>query len=452
MKKLLVWLVLLSGAASATWWNYPPARELAAPYLPAWINQLAPVETAKAPEPKRKGPPPAPVTAATVTLADMPILISAPGTVETKASIAVKPRVDGQIAEVLFKEGDLVEKDQVLYRLDDRLIKAQILQAESTVKRDQASLVEAEANYGRRSTLVQKKIVSEAAMDTAKTSVETLKANIAAGKAAVEAQKTQLDYLTIRAPLTGRTGASAVKAGANVRAADLLPLVTINQTRPVFVAFAVPQSEIATLRRAMASGAGADVVVAGTRPETRQGRLEFIDNQVDKQTGTLTAKLEVENKDELLWPGLAVEVVLRVEVRKDMLAVPAAAVVPSQQGMIVWVIGADSRVQPRPVQLERIVAQTAYLSGGVAPGDRVVTDGQVRVSTGAPVSVQEPGGPAGKGEKGKGGERGKGEKGSAPKADGAKSDGAKTDAGDKAGGDKGQLPGSQPANGNGRRS
>ena len=96
MKKLLVWLVLLSGAASATWWNYPPARELAAPYLPAWINQLAPVETAKAPEPKRKGPPPAPVTAATVTLADMPILISAPGTVETKASIAVKPRVDGQ--------------------------------------------------------------------------------------------------------------------------------------------------------------------------------------------------------------------------------------------------------------------------------------------------------------------------------------------------------------------
>ena len=405
-RSLNAFLVLL-GAAGLLWWTYPPARVLLADWVPGnWIpvTNSAPAEPpAKA---ARKGPPPAPVTAATVTLRDMPIILSAPGTVEAAATVAVKARVDGQIVDVTFNEGDLVRKGQVLYRFDDRLVRAQIEQAEANIKRDEATLADAVATLGRRNALVEKKIVSEAAMDTAKSSVAALKAAITAGQAALEAQRTLLDYLTVTAPISGRTGSTAVKAGSNVRAADTTPLVTINQTQPVSVAFAVPQSEIAALRRALAAKSTAEVTLPGQKPETREGRIDFIENQVDKQTGTLTAKIEVANADELLWPGQAVEVSLKVEVRRDMLAVPASAVLPAQQGMIVWVIGQDGRVAPRTVILDRQVDQTAFLASGVTAGERVVTDGHIRIAPGSPVTVQEPGkGPPAAGPKGgKGGD------------------------------------------------
>ena len=395
MKRVFLWMVAtlaVAVLAAATW---PPARAILPPELQAWLPQIelagggeAPKQTAQ-----KKGPPPAPVAVATATLTEMPVVITAPATVEPLASVAIKPRVDGQIAEVLFREGDLVEKGQVLYRLDDRLVLAQIQQAEANIKRDEASLTEAEAVYGRRSTLVQKKIVAESAMDTARTSVDTLKANIAAGKAALEAQKTQLDYLVIRSPLRGRTGTTSVKLGANIRAAEATPLVTINQTQPVLVAFAVPQAELAALRRALSAGATADIQVAGKPPEIRKGRIVFVDNQVDKATGTVTAKVEAPNADEFLWPGQAVEVALTVEVQKDKLTLPASAVLPSQQGMIVWVVGPDNRVEPREVSLDRVVGQTAYLNGGIKAGDVVVTDGQVRIAPGATVSIQGKGPP-----------------------------------------------------------
>lgn len=393
MKRLLAWIVMALAAVSAAWWVYSPFRAQVNALLPPKVVALLPVPgptdpaTPKA-EPKRKGPPPAPVTVANVQAAEMPVLITAPGTVEAAATIAIKTRVDGQLAEVLFKEGDLVEKGQVLYRLDDRLIKAQIQQAEATVRKDEASLAEAEANFGRRSVLAQKKIVSESTMDTARTSVDTLKASIAAGKAALEAQKTQLDYLVIRSPLRGRTGASAAQAGSNVRAADVNPLVTINQTQPVQVAFAVPQTELPALKLASANKAGAEILVPG-RSQPGIGQIVFLDNQVDKATGTVTVKIEVANTDEFFWPGQAVEVVLTVEKRKDMLSVPASAVQPSQQGMIVWTVGPENRVQPRVVMLDRIVGQTAYVSGGVKAGDVVVTDGQVRIAPGAMVIISE---------------------------------------------------------------
>lgn len=396
MKRLLAWLLTALAAVSVGWWMYSPFRAQVNALLPPQIVAMLPVPgptdpaTPKA-EAKKKGPPPAPVTVATVTTAEMPVILTAPGTVEAASSVAIRARVDGQIAEVMFKDGDLVEKDQLLYRLDDRLIKAQIQQAEAQIRRDEASLAEAQANFGRRSALVQKKIVSEAAMDTARTSVDTLTASIAAGKAVLEAQKTQLDYLVIRSPLRGRTGATVVQAGSNVRAADQNPLVTINQTQPIQVTFAVPQIELTGLRRALSSGASAEVKIPGRTNETRPAAMVFLDNQVDKATGTVTAKVEAPNLDEYLWPGLAVEVALTVERVKDRLAVPASAVQPSQQGMIVWVVNEEKRVQPRIVVLDRIIGQTAYLAEGAKPGEVVVTDGQVRVAPGATVSITETG-------------------------------------------------------------
>ena len=336
--------------------------------------------------------PAAPVTAATVMVADMPVILVAPGTVEPFANVAVKTRVDGQIIEILFKEGDLVKENDVMFRLDDRLVKAQIAQAEASIAKDQAGLRDAEATLVRREALVGKRIVTEAALDQARYAVEGLKASIAAGQALLESQRTQLDYLTIRAPITGRTGSLSSKVGAMVRGVDAAaPLVTINQTKPIWVTFAVPQSELGALRRALGTKALADISIpGGAKPTVVQGTIGFVDNQVDKMTGTITAKVIAENADEVLWPGLSAEVALTVEMKRAMLVVPAAAVLPAQQGMITWVIGPDNKVEPRTVAVERIIGQTAYLRDGVKAGERVVTDGQIRLSPGAAVNVEEP--------------------------------------------------------------
>lgn len=320
----------------------------------------------------------------------MPVVLSAPGTVEPLATVAVKTRVDGQIMEVRFNEGDLVSEGSVLVRLDDRLVKAQIAQAEAAIGKDQASLRDAEATLTRRQALIDKQVVSEAALDQARFAVEGLKASIAAGHALLESQKTQLDYLTIRAPITGRTGSLNAKVGAMVRGTDNLPLVTINQTKPIQVSFAVPQGELGALKRALAAKATAEIVLPGPHRTVVPGTIGFIDNQVDKQTGTITVKVLADNAEEVLWPGLAVEVALTVEVKPRMLSVPAGAVLPAQQGMIAWVIGPDNKVAPRVVTVDRIVGQSAFLSRGLSAGERVVTDGQIRLAPGATVNVIEP--------------------------------------------------------------
>jgi membrane fusion protein, multidrug efflux system len=347
-------------------------------------------KTAAGAPPAKKGPPPPPVTVATVIETDMPIMLSAAGTVETIASVAVKPRVDGQITEVGFKEGDLVQEGQMLFRFDERLVKSQILQAEANIAKDKAALDDAEVILNRKEVLIAKKIVTEAATDTARAAVLALKSSIAAGKAALDIQKTQLDYLTIKAPITGRTGALTAKLGTSVRAADPLALITINQTKPVAAAFAMPQTELTALRRALANKASAVVNVAGSIPLKVPGTLMFVDNQVDKQTGTVIAKVIVPNADEALWPGTAVEVDLTVEVKSKVLAVPASAVLPAQQGMLAWVVDASNKVSTRVVQVERLVGQTAYIADGLKVGERVVTDGQQRLAPGGTVVVQEP--------------------------------------------------------------
>ena len=371
-------------------------------YLLAILPNTGPAspETPKAVAKKGEGKgraPPAPVTAATVLVSDMPVILAAPGTVEPFANVAVKTRVDGQIVEVLFKEGDLVNENDILFRLDDRLVKAQIAQAEASIAKDQASLRDAEATLVRREALIARKIVTEASLDQSRYAVEGLKASIASGVALLESQKTQLDYLTIRAPITGRTGMLSAKVGAMVRGVDAAAaLVTINQTKPIWVTFAVPQSELGALRRALANKAPADINIrGGAKPTVVQGTIGFVDNQVDKTTGTITARVIAENADEALWPGLSAEVALTVEMKRGMLAVPAAAVLPAQQGMIAWVIGPDNKVAPRTVTVERIVGQTAYLSDGVKAGERVVTDGQIRLAPGGTVNVEEPRRPPG---------------------------------------------------------
>jgi multidrug efflux system membrane fusion protein len=365
---------------------------------PAGATKVASAAPAKKDEGKGKGRggASAPVTAAAVVEADMPVILSAPGTVEPLANVAVKPRVDGQIVEVAFREGDLVEQGSVLFRLDDRLVKAQIAQAEANIAKEEASLREAQSTLARRQALIDKQVVTEAALDQARHAVDGLKAGIAAGRALLDTYKTQLDYLTIRAPITGRTGGLAAKLGAQVRTQEATALVSINQTRPILVSFSLPQRELAAVRRALSTKATAQVTVPGMQRAVVPATIAFIDNQVDKTTGAIVVKVQAENADEALWPGQAVEVALTVEVKQRMLAAPATAVQPAQQGMITWVIGPDNKVTPRVVTVERIVGQTVFLSSGVAAGDRVVTDGQLRLAPGTTVTIDEPGRAPGK--------------------------------------------------------
>ena len=340
-------------------------------------------------QPGRSGPSAPPVTAALAIETDMPVILAAPGTVEPLATVAVKPRVDGQIIEVGFLEGALVTEGQLLFRLDDRLMRAQIQQAEAMIAKDDASLRDAQSTLQRREALVGRKYVTEASTETARHTVDALTAGIAAGRAQLEMQKTQLDYLVIRAPITGRTGSIGAKMGATVRAQDSAPLVTINQTRPIAVSFSVPQNDLPALRRALTANSGAEIRMPGSTGGL-QGKIGMIDNQVDKATGTVQAKVLVENADEVLWPGQAVEVALTVEIKANVVAVPASAVLPAQQGMLVWVIGADKKVSSKIVTVERIVGQKAFLRDGLKAGEQVVTDGHLRLAPGVSVTIQEP--------------------------------------------------------------
>jgi membrane fusion protein, multidrug efflux system len=397
MRRLYLLVAVLAAAGVAAWVNYPAAREWPGIQQVSNFIGAPPASKTAAVVPGKKGgrsqAGPVPVSAASAVSAEMPVVLSAPGTVEPFATVGVKPRVDGQISEIAFKEGQEVKAGDVLFRLDSRLARAQMRSAEANIARDRAALKDAAATLERREKLVAKNIVTEAATETQRSVVESLKASIVAGEAQYEAWRTQLDYLTVRAPIPGRTGAVKTELGSNVRSADTNSLVVINQTRPITVTFAVPQVDLATLRRALASRSEASIRAPGENPVEVTGNVVFIDNQVDRQTGTLLGKIEVANENEVLWPGQAVDVDLVVERRPGYVAVPASSVLPSQSGMLAWVINEQGTVTPRPVTLQRVIGATAYLSDGLNAGEVVVTDGQLRLSNGARVTVRDTGKP-----------------------------------------------------------
>ena len=290
----------------------------------------------------------------------MPVILVAPGTVEPLANVAVKPRVDGQIVEVAFKEGDLVEEGSVLFRLDDRMVKAQIAQAEANIAKDQASLRDAEATLARRQALIAKQDRHRGRARSGALCRRRLQGQHRRrpGAARVAEDPARLpdhpraDHRPHRQP---RRPSSAPPCAARTRP----PLVTINQTKPIMVELrACRRASSRALRRALTAKATAEIKSpAARKPTVVPGTIAFVDNQVDRQTGTITAKVVAENADEVLWPGQSVEVALTVEVKPSMLSVPAAAVLPAQQGMITWVIGrrqqggaahGDGRAHRRP--------------------------------------------------------------------------------------------------------
>lgn len=332
-------------------------------------------------------PPPVPVTVAAAERRPVPFELAATGTVEPIQSVAVQPQVNGPIVRVAFREGQDVRKGQVLFQLDPRPFQATLAQAEAILERDRAQAANAEQEAGRYAGLAEKEYVTAQQNEAARTSAAATTATLAASRAAVEQARLSLQYATIRAPISGRTGSLRVREGNLVRAADAAPLVTINQIQPILVRFAVPAGNLPVIQRSRGRPVAvfAEPVAGGPASE---GTLAFVDNAVDTTTGTILLKGSFANPDGALWPGEFVNVRLRLYVEAEALVVPASAVVSGQQGSFVFVIQPDSSAATRAVTVARTAGDLAVVSGEIRPGDRVVTDGQLRLRQGAKVQIK----------------------------------------------------------------
>jgi len=337
-----------------------------------------------------KGPAAVPVSVATVVQESIPVRLQAIGNVEAYQTVAVKARVDGQIVAVNFKEGQAVKKNEVLFRIDPRPYEAVLRQAEANALRDRAARDQARSQEKRYQELLQKNFVSKEAYAQFRTNAETAEATAKASQAALENARLNLEYCTILSPLDGYVGKVLLQAGNMVRANDVNPLVVINQVRPIYVNFAIPEQNLPEVRKYQGqSPLPVDVVPTDPSMPRPSGRLIFIDNAVDPSTGTIRLRAQFENEDAILWPGQFVNVSMQLYERADAIVVPAQALQTGPQGQYVYVIGEDSLAQVRKVMVERADGERAIVSG-VEKGERVVTQGQLRLGPKTRVQIAKP--------------------------------------------------------------
>ena len=331
--------------------------------------------------------PPVPVTVATAERRPVPFELAATGTVEPLKTVAVQAQVGGTLRRVAFREGQEVKQGQVLFELDGRPYRAALDQALANLARDRAQANNAAQQATRHETLAEKQYVTAQQYEEVRTTAAATQATLAGSQAAVEEARLNLQYATIRAPITGRTGSLLVREGNLVRANATQPLVTINQLRPILVRFAVPAPNLPLVQEHL----GKNIVVraepvGGGAPS--EGSLSFIDNAVDTATGTILLKGRFPNDDGALWPGAFANVRLQLYVDTAALVVPAAAVVAGQQGSFVFVIQPDSSAATKAVTVNRTAGDFAVVSGDVQAGDRVVVDGQLRLRQGSKVQIK----------------------------------------------------------------
>lgn len=329
-----------------------------------WPARIAPI-TAR---------PAVPVTVAAVARQPMPVRLDTIGTVQTIANVSVKSRIDGVITDVLIQDGQYVKAGDVMFKLDDRAAKAQLEQY-------RAQLDNAKADVARYKPLVGKEFISRQQYDTAVANQDMLQAQ-------VDNFAAQLSYDIIAAPIDGRVGTITIKTGNSIKANDV-PLVTINQVTPIYVGFTLPQSELPGIREAMHDGDVAVTAVAsGDSGAPVAGKIAFFDNTIDTNSGTIAVKAVFDNAQERLWPGEFVNVSVTERTDPDAITVPQAAVLIGQNTTYVYVIKDDSTAEMRPVKVARTVDGISVISSGLDPGERVATDGQLRLTTGSRVDVR----------------------------------------------------------------
>jgi RND family efflux transporter MFP subunit len=328
------------------------------------------------------------IVVATAEKKTVPLTVDALGTVTPITSVAIKSRLDTEIVGVHFADGARVKKGDLLFTLDDRLLRAQIAQAEGVVARDKAQLEGAERDITRYTDLVAKSATPVVNLDNAKTQADIFRAAIKADSATLDNLIVQLGFCTIRASIDGRISAAAVKVGNFVRSADLLPLATINQVAPVYVSFPVPQDALPNIRQAIsAESATVDALVPGNNKHAA-GQVTMIENTVDPTTGMVMIRATMANQDELLWPGTLVTTKVNIR-EEEAITVPSAAIQVSQGGTFVFVIK-DGRATVTNVAVERTVGTTAVIKSGLEGGETVVTDGHLQLRNGSRVQVRAP--------------------------------------------------------------
>ena len=332
--------------------------------------------------------PPIPVTASMVKRIDFPVLLEGIGSVQAFNSVLVKSRVDGQIVKINFSEGTEVKAGDVLLQIDSAPLEAALAQARANKLKDEAQLNNARLDFGRASQLAASGSGSRQNLDTTRALVAQLEAAVQADQAMIDMAQTQLNYTQIRSPIDGRTGTRLVDLGNMVRATDSSGIVIVNQLRPIFVTFALPGDSLPQIR-AKKDGKIKVSVQDATGKDLASGDLAVIDNQINQATGTINYKAVFDNEDEALWPGQFVNVRVEVDIRRNVIAVPASAVQQGPDGSYCFVVGKDDRkVQKRALKVAIASKGTAVVDAGVEPGELVVTDGQYRIQADSIVEVR----------------------------------------------------------------
>ncbi len=329
-----------------------------------------------------------PVTISTAVERDVPFALVSTGTVEPIQTAAVGSQVGGVVTRVTFREGDDVRAGQVLFELDPRPFRAALDQALAALGKDRSQAENARLEAERSGKLLEQNLISQAEWDQKRSADEGWAASVRADSAAVRTARLDLEYASIRAPISGRTGRLMVHAGDYVKSGTTDPLVTINQMHPVRVRFTVPESAVPLVQRYRAAKPRVRVRASDLDPPL-EGGLVFVDNGVDPSSGTLLLKGEFPNRDGRLVPGQFVDVRLVLYVEPRATVVPTPAVTTGQQGPYVYVLNPDSTVALRPVEIERTVDELAIVTSGLRPGEIVITDGQFRLAPGAAVLVRK---------------------------------------------------------------
>lgn len=342
---------------------------------------------------KKTAPPPVPVATAQATARDVPLAVDVVGRAEAFESVTLKARVDGQVAAVLFTEGQRVAQGEVLVRLDPTDFTARVRQAEASVARDEALLAKAHADTLRYVALKGRNFVSEEKVNEVRTSEAAAAATLRADQAALDLARAQLSYATVRAPFAGVVGARLVFPGSAIKTNDTA-LAVVNRVRPLLVSFSVPEKHLPRLRAALGAGKGIGalkvaVSLPGDSAHRFEGAVRFLDNAVDAATGTIQMKAELPNVDEKLTPGQFLSVSLQLDTLRQAVTVPNEAVQQGPEGNFIFVVKADSSVEVRKVEAGASTGGLTVVAKGLQAGETVVTDGQLRLTPGAKIRSKE---------------------------------------------------------------
>ena len=334
-----------------------------------------------------------PVEVATAARRDVAVYLTGLGTVEPYNTVTIRSRIDGELQQVLFHEGQDIAQGDLIAIIDPRTYQAALEQANARLQQDTASLANAQLILNRDTQLGKDSFASQQAVDTQKSTVDQLQAQIAQDHAMISTAQTQLSYTRITSPISGRAGLRLVDQGNIVHATDANGLVVINQLHPITVISTLPQDDVPAIRAALGAGKVEAQAISRTDGSVLDtGTVEITDNQIDPQSGTLRLKSVFQNTRDVLWPGQFVDLKVRVATIPNALTVPADAVQRGPDGSFVFTVGPDDTVAVVPIKTGQISEGVAVVASGLAEGQRVVTRGQYRLAPGTRISVTAPAG------------------------------------------------------------